>query len=43
VLSALNSNNVEEAKKDIQLALGKLESILASEKAPKCLLSQIGY
>ncbi len=37
LLGALNSNNVEEAKKDIQLALGKLESILASEKAPKLL------
>jgi len=36
-LNALNQNKPEEAKKDIELALGKLESILASEKAPKLL------
>jgi hypothetical protein len=36
-LEALNKNKPEEAKKDIELALGKLESILATEKAPKLL------
>jgi len=36
-LDALNRNKPDEAKKDIELALGKLESILASEKAPKML------
>jgi len=36
-LEALNQNKPEEAKKNIELALGKLESILASEKAPKML------
>jgi len=36
-LDALNKNRPEDAKKDIQLALGKLESILATEKAPKLL------
>jgi len=33
----LNKNKVEEAKKSVELALGKLESILASEHAPKLL------
>jgi len=36
-LDALNQNKPDEAKKNIELALGKLESILASEKAPKML------
>ncbi len=33
----LNQNKVDEAKKSIELALGKLESILASEDTPKLL------
>jgi len=33
----LNKNKVEEAKKSLELALGKLESILASEHTPKLL------
>ncbi len=33
----LNNNKVEEAKKSVELALGKLESILASEHTPKLL------
>jgi len=36
-LKALNANKVDEAKKDIELALGKLESILAVKDAPKLL------
>ena len=33
----LNKNKVDEAKKSVELALGKLESILASEHTPKLL------
>ena len=33
----LNKNKTDEAKKSIELALGKLESILASEHTPKLL------
>ena len=33
----LNKNKIDEAKKSIELALGKLESILASEHTPKLL------
>ncbi len=33
----LNKNKVDDAKKSIELALGKLESILASEHTPKLL------
>ena len=36
-LSALNNNKTEEAKKDIELALGKLEGILAVKDSPKLL------
>jgi ribosomal protein S20 len=36
-LSKLNENKTEEAKKDIELALGKLESILAAKDTPKFL------
>ncbi len=33
----LNKNKIDKAKKDIQLALGKLESILTAEHTPKFL------
>ena len=33
----LNKNKTDEAKKDIELALGKLEAILAAEHTPKLL------
>jgi hypothetical protein len=33
----LNKNKTDEAKKDIELALGKLEAILATEHTPKLL------
>jgi ribonuclease HII len=36
-LADLNSNKIEDAKKDIELALGKLEAILALKDAPKLL------
>jgi len=36
-LDDLNQNKPEDAKKDIELALGKLESILAVEHTPKLL------
>ncbi len=36
-LADLNQNKPEEAKKDIELALGKLESILAVKDTPKLL------
>jgi tetratricopeptide (TPR) repeat protein len=36
-LKALNANKTDEAKKDIELALGKLESILAVKDTPKLL------
>jgi len=36
-LTALNANKSDEAKKDIELALGKLESILALKDSPKLL------
>ncbi len=36
-LAELEKNNPKEAKKDIELALGKLEAILSSEHAPKLL------
>jgi len=36
-LEELNKNKTDDAKKSIELALGKLESILASEHTPKLL------
>ena len=36
-LNALNNNQTEDAKKDIELALGKLESILLAKDTPKLL------
>ncbi len=36
-LSELNGNKLDDAKKDIQLALGKLESILTAKDTPKLL------
>jgi hypothetical protein len=36
-LVELNNNNTKEAKKDIDLSLGKLESILSAKDAPKLL------
>jgi len=36
-LRDLEDNKVDDAKKDIKLALGELEAILASEKSPKLL------
>jgi ribonuclease HII len=36
-LKSLNENNPKEAKKNIELALGKLEAILSAEKTPKLL------
>jgi len=36
-LSQLNQNKITEAKKDIELALGKLEAILSTEDTPKLL------
>ena len=36
-LQALEDNKVDEAKKDLELALGKLEAILAAEHTPKLL------
>lgn len=36
-LSELNGNKLDDAKKDIQLALGKLESILTAKDSPKLL------
>jgi len=36
-LKELNNNKVEEAKKDIELALGKLETILSVKDSPKLL------
>ena len=36
-LNALNNNKTEDAKKNIELALGKLESILLAKNTPKLL------
>jgi hypothetical protein len=36
-LDELNKNNIDKAKKDIELSLGKLEAILAAENTPKLL------
>jgi len=36
-LVELNHNKPDEAKKSIELALGKLETILSTENAPKLL------
>ena len=36
-VNELNNNKTDEAKKTVELALGKLESILASEHTPKLL------
>ena len=36
-VSELNGNKLDDAKKDIQLALGKLESILTAKDSPKLL------
>ncbi len=36
-LVELNHNKIDEAKKSVELALGKLETILSAENAPKLL------